>query len=196
MPPLHQVNYGDLENEHPPVYCWGSSEPGSLLRTNTGTTTKKSSSPNNSQHQKSKSLNATSTKRVVSFAPKAKVRRTLHIKQYTQEEIEDCWVSREESAAIKKQVRLAAHLLEKGLLIDSENVCSKRGIEARTKEETLQRRKVRNETLHAILDEQSLQREMGFYDDDAFALVYPISSECQLKAHATALLDQLQITES
>ena len=73
--------------------------------------------------------------RRVSFRPRAKTRRCLHLADYTESEIESTWLTDDEMDAIKENIRTTIRMIKKGELVDdthNEEYC-RLGLESRTR---------------------------------------------------------------
>jgi hypothetical protein len=86
-----------------------------------------------SKTQKKQPL-APKPKRTVAFAPTVTGRPTIHVNDYSDDEIQTCWFNDDEFKAIKKDVRFAAKLLTNdGLLEKCDEHNFQRGIEMHTR---------------------------------------------------------------
>jgi hypothetical protein len=150
-----------------------------------------------SSKTQTKQLLAPKAKRTVAFAPTVTGNTTLHVNDYSNDEIQSCWFNDVEYKAIKKDIRFAAKLLtdNNGLLgKDDEHDCQ-RGLEMHTRKGAHRRLQNKLVARQAVLDEQNLQWEEGVYDPEYLAMVYQVvSSSCQATARDIALKDQLDVT--
>lgn len=117
----------------------------------------------------------------VSFSERVKVRKTLHINNYTTAECESCWFSDSEFAEIRENLREVISLINDGLLDckDNENALHcRRGVEMHTDEKDALARKYRRRAIRwAVLDGLELQKEKGIYTPDIVAQLYGSASE-------------------
>ena len=134
--------------------------------------------------------NVQRARKTVSFSSKVHVRATLHINEYTNEEIHATWFNAGEFETIKKDVKFALDLFQAGLLDeDSESYC-RRGLEYRTK--IGMRRRMMNKELarSVVLDEQERQWTFGLDDAAEIARIYIAAAQhCYKSALETAFQD-------
>lgn len=111
----------------------------------------------------------------VSFNQVVRAKRTIHISDFTAEEIRSCWYKGQEYEVMKQDLRFEVKLLENDCFIEnpSRMTHTSRGLEffsstmnGRARRET--KRHARN----AVLEEQRLQREEGSYDPEFIADIY------------------------
>jgi hypothetical protein len=126
-------------------------------------------------------------KKVVTFQQSVKAKKTLHINNYTEEEIQACWFDDDESKQMKEEFRLAANLAMNGLLPQE----SSRGLELYTKE-AQSRRQHKATAREEVLDEQELQWDEGAYDPEYIAQIYEAASaSSRARARSTGFQDEL-----
>lgn len=133
----------------------------------------------------------------VSFFPKVEVKGCRHFQDYTQEEWENTWQTKEDLKAMKKaNQKLAMEFSKPNCRKDgmSENgIDCLRGMEGRTVKGFAKRKRIKNAARNAVLDEQSFQRCYGMDDANALADVYYEHTEyAQIDAHMKALRDQVE----
>jgi hypothetical protein len=139
------------------------------------------------------SLSATSTnnkspeasqKKVV-FKERVIIRKILHIDDYYDEEIEECWYSHEESEIFREEALALAQLAKDDGRIplssqennDDSPIHCLRGLEMYTGSKQAKRRHQRKAAIRwALLKELSLQHEEGGYDADYIAELYNMAS--------------------
>ena len=135
-------------------------------------------------------------RRVVSFSVNGRVKRTLHVNDYSDEEYRACWYSRQEMTRMRREVLTIAALMDAGwssIIPGADSVersINQMGLENRTS--LGQRRLVEIRTLawDSVFDEQERQRHFGYPTDkqDAIAHAYrEFTLDCQIKATLTAL---------
>jgi hypothetical protein len=119
----------------------------------------------------------------VRFSNKRCVCKTLSHKDYTPEEVEATWYSREECGRIRKQCRKEIKKMNVGEKPKDVKYCS-RGLEGHTKNGSACKMRDRALAIDAVLEVQKFQWKEGIFDEeDAIAEVYyTASSKCQLFA--------------
>jgi hypothetical protein len=130
----------------------------------------------------------------VFFSNQNLIRSTLHISDYTEEEIESAWLRETDYANIKAEMRLAIALVHAGIVLGEEETISYcyRGLECRTKKGS--RRKMFNKIIarDAVLDEQDRQDDSFMTaDSEAIAKVYIAASHpSQVSARTKGMSDE------
>ena len=112
----------------------------------------------------------------VTFAANAKGRKTIHINNYTKEEITNCWFSSKEMREIKSDIRQTVAMLEQNQPID-EIRYSRRGVDIYKKEVWVVRTERKKKAQKAVFKKQmkclvratdgDFQQEYEYNDDDA-----------------------------
>lgn len=160
------------------------------------------------------SLDTPAPKKSVAFNEVVHVQTTIHINDYTPEEVHDCWYNADEFMVIKANVRFAVSLLEQGVFPtttddeEREGFC-RRAVECRTKANATRRRQLKMSAWLAVLEEQELQYENSLYglgndDNDEYHYHYEgaeyiarayfeASLAASAIARATALQDQWEV---
>ena len=126
----------------------------------------------------------TSTKSVT-FNKAVAVVRTLHISNYTDEEVFDTWFSPKEYKQMKREVKLTVSMMEKKANFTEGVNFSSHGLEGRTTDQMVERKEHRFASLDAVLDEQDRQRELEICDPIALRNVYV---EYSFNSHMSAFL--------
>uniref|UniRef100_A0A7R9ZMR6 Uncharacterized protein n=1 Tax=Craspedostauros australis TaxID=1486917 RepID=A0A7R9ZMR6_9STRA len=147
-----------------------------------------SSSSKTNKHTCNRNTTTTNRKKSVSFNRRVRVKETLHLNNYTDAEIDACWLSKQESMHIRQDIAntLRQHHQHNGGVSYSDI----RGLECRTKQGSEQRRRDRNESISAVLDEQDLQDHEGSCCPDIISYVYTEASRsAQIRANVRAILD-------
>lgn len=155
-------------------------------------------------------------KKCVSFHDFVSVRHTIHIKNYSDDEVNACWYTRHEVKKIRENARHIAKLLETGTLTklqnddgpNTEDYNCTRGIENLTRTNLMQRQKIRMAAWFAVFDEQDQQDEQygehfstnhDWYDSEhIIAQLYkqaPGAASNQRRAYEIALRDHLDVME-
>jgi hypothetical protein len=139
----------------------------------------------------------TRCQRSVSFNPLVQALRTLHIIDYSDEELRSTWHTALDYDRIKRENRTTIRLMMCGgcgsplSLVDSVRYFP-RGLEASTREGSNKRRLNKLQSRSAVIDEQELQNAEGQCDPELLADVYFDSAHhCQDEAHEKALIDQM-----
>jgi hypothetical protein len=114
----------------------------------------------------------TDTKRSVNFCRHVRVRTTLHLSNFTDDELESYWYSTLDFSQMKRDVLFAASLLQRNEdrleCNDAEAVCT-RGVKSKTSWGAQRKAKRRVKLLNFVLDEQIYQAERGRQDEDMLA---------------------------
>ena len=136
-------------------------------------------------------------KKSVSFQESVSCRHTIPLNEYTKEEIDACWISKEESKAINADIKLTVDLLTNGNLDqedDTEEEHCRRGLEYQTPKGELRRNRLQMATREVVLNEQDMQYEQYGYVVEPFL----VAAACQLisksaidDARSIALQDEL-----
>ena len=127
----------------------------------------------------------------VSFCETVRMKRTLHINDYTQREIEATWYSKAEKEHIRREILQTVQLMESGRIADIDDVVyCQRGLEFRTDQGARLRQGNKDLSREAVLDEQDFQECSGYSDIEAIASVYSeISYQCRVAALMMGLSD-------
>lgn len=163
----------------------------------TNTNTKKSSFAGD----RSLTNTSQSCNKRVDFNGRVKIRKTLHVSDYSDEEMLACWFSHEESKRFRQDALFIAQLAKDGHISSSpENEDSPvhclRGLEMYTGSNEAKRRQQRKAAVRwALLKEMDLQHEEGGCDANYIAELYnKASASCVAIARALALQDELSAT--
>lgn len=135
----------------------------------------------------------------ISFCPKVKVNKIIHINEYTDDEINATYYHRDEMKSVRQQLRETVKILEEQPTADEfkeSNSFSKRGAEFRTSEGARIRHRNKNIAWDALFDAQDAQFEDGVFDPEVLASIYSAATtHCQHAAHLLALKDQEELNE-
>jgi hypothetical protein len=113
----------------------------------------------------------------VFFSNKIRIKTTLHVRDYTQEEIKATWFSKADFENIKAEIRFDIGLLHAGIHDQDTLSFCRLGLECRTKEGTRKRTLNKVIARNAVLDEQDRQWNSFVTDDaEAIAKVYIAAS--------------------
>jgi len=133
----------------------------------------------------------TTTARSVSFAPLAQARRTISIKDYTQEEIRNCWYSEEEYNHIRSSCIRIVHMSSAGEKVFQSKRQTLRGLECQLPASYASKMATRQSAMGSVF---VMQNESFLNDDggeETISQVYStISSSSRLWAHCVGLKDQ------
>ena len=140
------------------------------------------------------SENKKTNKKSVSFHESATFRYTIPLNEYTKEEINGCWFSKEEVEATRSDAKFAANLIDDGHLEqDTEEYC-RRGLEYHTTLGSFRRSRLQNASCEAVLDEQDVQYDQygAIVEPFLVAVAYkPISMAAMENARTIAQKDEL-----
>jgi hypothetical protein len=142
------------------------------------------------------SFKPTLPRRKVAFDKVVKVRKTLNISNYTQDEIRDTWYTQEDMLRIYTENRAIVALVDKngGQLSENDHTTSTiRGMECRTRQGALRRMKNKILSRKVVLREQERQRDNKDVRNDPeyiYLVYYSIASKCQTEAIELALEDE------
>ena len=128
----------------------------------------------------------------VSFNEEVRIRPTLSLRDFTEEELHNSWYSREEYNDISRGISKEVKKMTQGKVLRDKKYCE-RGLERFTEEgsKTCSRNKVR--AIHSVLEEQHKQNEEGRFDENSIAQVYETKSQgCRRKAYKAGLRDAKQ----
>jgi hypothetical protein len=127
----------------------------------------------------------------VYFSHRIRTRPTLHVRDYTKEEIVATWFSKTDFENIKADMRFALGWLRAGILDQDTISYCRRGLECRTKEGTRKRMFNKASTRNAVLNEQDRQLDIFVTDLEAIAKIYIAASRLsQVSARTMGLFDE------
>jgi hypothetical protein len=136
------------------------------------------------------------TRRVVSFCESARVKRTLHFKDYSDDEKNATWYTQAEMSLIRHHMQCIVEKLNQGEAKDDTEDCT-RGVEFRTSQRIALRRENRESAFDAVLDEQQLQRLEARHDTERLARIYwEWSNHCQVVASKIGFMDAVVAREA
>jgi hypothetical protein len=128
--------------------------------------------------------------RTVSFCATVNIRFSLHINDYTNYEVDNCWFAPGDYKEMKRETRYTVDLIERNIKFEEEQCC-RRGLERRTEEATAVRLAERAAATGAVLDEQDIQTDEGIYDPEMIAIVYADRVyHSKMAAYLTAVSDE------
>ena len=134
-------------------------------------------------------------KRSVSFNPTVRVKKTLHINNYTPAEIANTWCSHEEEQVIRETAIMVAEMMASGKSIDETKI-SRRGLEGRTVEGLERRLQQRIAVWDAVLDQQADNIGAGIVDDELIAMASrALTFKSQIAANIVGSLDEQTVQE-
>jgi hypothetical protein len=127
--------------------------------------------------------------RSVSFSPYASLRETIHIDNYTNEEISACWYDSVELKMVKVDNKNTLLLMANVFFIN-DRICS-RGLESYTQTGQASKRQHREDAIDAAIDEQDFQMDEGITDPEMIAEAYfERTRQSQAMARVMGLSDQ------
>ena len=132
-----------------------------------------------------------SSPKKVSFKESVKVRKTKHVNDYTEEELDLCWFSPDEFASIKRNVVSELKFFNANRHDSSQDKCL-RGLEGRLSGTGNRRREQRFLAMDTVLVEQELQLSKGISDPARIAMLYrEVAARDVTKARRAGLCDEL-----
>ena len=138
-----------------------------------------------------------SPRKSVSFHKNVHIRLTMHIHDYTAEEEEACWYSREDYIEMSNDVRCTANMIEEeesdSTVVFDDVQCCRRGCEKRTQNGAKRTQRHRRKALTAVLSEQYAQVALyGSLDEHCLlAVAYrQYSYRSQQSAYSMGLDDE------
>jgi hypothetical protein len=135
------------------------------------------------------SVSPKSSKRSISFSSEVFVIDVLHIMDYSAEEKQATWFVGNDMRFFKNECRGSAALMNNGVS-ESAELCF-RGLEARTRDGALRRRRNKIDARAAVFMEQDLQEDEGVFDEEAIADVYyEYTEHCHVAANMIGLQDE------
>jgi hypothetical protein len=136
----------------------------------------------------------TSKRKEVRFCSSVLVRCTLHLHNYSDEEIKACWNDASEMASIRTNALATVAMMERTTIHADETKCCTRGLEQKTREGSDLRRYNRMKAQYAVLHAQERQKRDGIVDEYKIASTYSERVEmCQIQAHMLAVSAALEL---
>jgi hypothetical protein len=140
-----------------------------------------------------------SMKRRISFSPHVTVCPSLHLNDYTDDEIDACWYHQEEQAEFRDEARFTISVMEKGnigLHLHQEKHCTTRGLEGLAAEGSQIKKLNRSLALTTVLEQQERQSQAGLRDERQLAKLYSICTfSCNIQAGLIGLADSQAVAE-
>jgi hypothetical protein len=136
---------------------------------------------------------ATSKRSVVHFDEQVRVRKSINLVEFSDDEISTCWYSNEEFIAMKEKVHITGHqgFFETDDITANNNRWCRRLAEAHASLQARLRRKIKRAVRDAVLEEQWLQWNEGYHDPDFIAYVSSIlSARSKASARQIGLEDE------
>ena len=139
-------------------------------------------------------LSTTRTAKSVSFRSRIKIREHLHVKNYTDNEIEACWYTKSDLADIKEDIITTRDLIASGQLRRDTEEYVRRGAENYLQKEVLRRSRVKSKAREAVFDEQDAQWDNEISPEPAYiAHFYRAATHSEVRrAYSTGLRDQIE----
>jgi hypothetical protein len=127
--------------------------------------------------------------RSVSFRSYASARETIHIDDYTNEEISACWYNAVELKTVIVENKTTLLLMD-NVFFSNDRICS-RGLESYTQTGQASKRQHREDAIDAAMDEQDFQTDEGITDPEIIADAYiERTRQSQVTARVMGLSDQ------
>jgi hypothetical protein len=130
--------------------------------------------------------------RSVSFDERVRAKKTMHLADFSEEELEATWYCEEEKRRIKRDVEFEANLLANDCLEGDSNKYCSRGLEVFTPSGSKQRSANKRRGRSLVVKEQELQREEGSNDQAYIAEMYAAAA-APCKANALAFAQQARL---
>ena len=127
------------------------------------------------QHQNRNALNSFTQekcRRSVSFDSNVACVDTLHLNDYTDEELSNTWFTPREYKALRAENKLTVALMESGTDFEEELAFCSKGLEGMTNIERGRKFELRFRCGRAIFDEQDRQKRLGMDDPVSLAQIY------------------------
>jgi hypothetical protein len=132
----------------------------------------------------------TISRKRIHFNESVRIRSTLHVKDMTEEEKANAWLSQKEISDIRKSLIHDVKCLRSG---KQSSEITLRGLENRIRETALRRKSDKMKALIAVLDEQDIQERNGYNNPDIIRVCYQrISLACHLRAQEVAKFDEIE----
>jgi hypothetical protein len=129
----------------------------------------------------------------IQFNPKVAVRQTIHVHDYSDEELSQSWYKSADFRKMKQEYAHTVHLLSMDQYPGDTDEQTSRGLEYRHKEGASLRRSNKLNALYAVLDEQERQWRERYDSDDELRVVYTrLSTKCTDAARMLGRKDEEQ----
>lgn len=127
----------------------------------------------------------------VTFKPRVSVRPTIHISEYSEEEMKDIWFCRSDFSVMKAAFAHTVRMISRGTYKgDDEDNCA-RGLEQRSRKGSLARRENKTNGLDAVLFEQRRQQHHGIVNAELIRQAYVKENvQCRLTSLKRGIRDQ------
>jgi hypothetical protein len=134
--------------------------------------------------------------RRVTFNHFVKVERVLHLSEYTDDEMDDTWISRKECEKIRNEIKKLVQIVNDGGTLEENDDTTMRGLEYRTISGCERRSKNKLLARSAVLDEQDRQWEIGEGDPEYISWIYnTMSYKLAIEAKERGQEDELIANE-
>lgn len=129
--------------------------------------------------------------RRIRFNSRVAVKETIHVNEYTDEEIFRAWYRKADFSKMKTSYAYIVQLLAAGRYQGDTDDMTSRGLEYRHREGAMKRKANKLNALYAVLDEQERQWSSGYENDETLRNVYlQHSTHCRHNAHAMGQKDE------
>jgi hypothetical protein len=134
----------------------------------------------------------TTTEKLVSFDPTAHVKNTLHIINYTEEEVKACWYTQEEDFGRRRHINQTVTAMEQDVdIFEEEDEYCRRGLEHKIPVLARLKYRSRRKALVAVYDEQLRQWQADKECAYLIAAKYQACAQkCLKDAHRRGLADE------
>ena len=158
---------------------------------NTAATVAETNSANLPENDSVEGMQQRRRRRIVSFNNSVQVRPTIHFCDYTDEEMEQCWYTRQEYAEISVSCSKQIAKMENGKILKDKKYCQ-RGLEKHTTKASLERSILKQTLTQAVLQIQYMCWKNDLPNSDVLIgqVSTGISKECRLRAAAAAAAAQ------
>ena len=136
-------------------------------------------------------------KKKVQWAKRVRIKEIRHLNDFTDAEMDELWMCMADYQMIKTVVKTTVTMMMNGEEISKEDVdfCT-RGLESRTKAGSRIRSRYKLRARSAVLNEQDLQRDEGFFDQEFVAMASMDESlVCRDDARKRGLQDEAAVAD-
>lgn len=129
--------------------------------------------------------------RRIRFNTRVAVKETIHVNEYTDEELFLTWYRKSDFSKMKTSYAYIVQLLGAGRYQGDTDEMTSRGLEYRHREGAMKRKANKLNALYAVLDEQERQWSSGYESDETLRNIYlQHSTHCRHAAHAMGQRDE------
>lgn len=133
-------------------------------------------------------------RRRVVFNRDVYVQETIHVNDYTDDELDDTWYTRQDFKDQKAEFAVTVRLIATERYTGDDDFHCARGLEYRHREGAKARQTNKLKGLMSVLEEQERQQIAGEENDEMIALAYTHANfKCRHAAHAMGLYDEDEV---